>query len=108
MKDRGLIKWQGFILPELKSMIDQIEVDDIKVNKPVLDEGQLQEINDVLVESLQDERQIKLTLWLDGFIEDIAPVVVHKIDPYQRKLYVRYKAGQQIFFFDSLIGASVC
>lgn len=108
MKDRGLMKWQGFILPELQSMIHLIDIEDSKVNKPILDEDQLQEMNNALVESVQDERSIKLTLWLAGFIEDIEPVVVYKIDPYQRKLYVRYKDGKQVFMFDSLIGATMC
>ncbi len=105
MKDRGLLKWQPFVMPEQRSVMKKVYIDDAKMNKPIMDEGQLHEINDVLVQSLQDEREIKLTLWLDGFIEDIEPVIVYKIDPYQRKLYVKYKDGQQEFRFDSLIGA---
>ena len=108
MKDRGTIKWHPFIMPEHRSMLKQVYIDSLKIDKPSFDEDQLQEINDVLVKSFQDEREIKLTLWSDGFIEDIEPVVVHKVDPYQQKLYVLYKDGQQIFFFDSLIGASLC
>lgn len=107
MKDRGLIKWQPFIMPEQRSMLKHVYIDSLKINKPSLDEGQLEEINEVLVESVQDEREIKLTLWLDGFIEDIQPVIAYKIDPYQRKLYVRYKDGNQVFLFDSLIGANI-
>ena len=52
-----------------------------------------------------DETEIKLTLWLDGFIEDIKPVIVRKIDPYQRKIVVQYKNGQQSFWFESIINA---
>lgn len=105
MNDRGLIKWQGFFMPEHKSLLKIAEIEDMKSKKPILDEGNLQEINDFLVQSVQDELEILLTLWLDGFVEEIGPLVVYKIDPYQRKLYVRYKDGTQIFRFDSLIGA---
>jgi hypothetical protein len=102
--DRRLMKWQGFIMPEHKAMIKNAEIESLKATKPILDEGQLQEINDLLVMSMQDEEKIELSLWLDGFIEDFGPVIIHKIDPYQRKLYVRYKDGQQVLHFDSLIG----
>lgn len=105
MKDRGLMKWQGFFMPEHKALLKRAEWEGTKVKKPILDEGQLQEINDLLVQSVQDELEIVLTFWLDGFIEDIGPLVVYKIDPYQRRLYVRYKDGTQYFRFDSLIGA---
>lgn len=105
MKDRGLIKWQGFFMPEHKKMLKEAEIEDMKLKKPTLDEGQLQEINDLLVQSVQDELEIILTLWFDGFIEEIGPLVIYKIDPYQRKLHVRYNKGTQIFRFDSIIGA---
>ena len=97
MKDRGLIKWQPFIMPEQRSMMKQAEIDSLKINKPSLDEGQLQEINDVLVESLQDEMESKLTLWFDGFIEEIEPVIVYKIDPYQRNYMFDIKMGSKSF-----------
>jgi YolD-like protein len=107
MIDRGLRKWQPFIMPEQRSMIKQMHTNDLKIDKPILDEHQLYEINDVLVQSVLDEKEIKLSLWFDGFIKEIEPVIIYKIDPYQRKLYVRYKEGQQVFLFDSLIGAKI-
>jgi hypothetical protein len=52
-----------------------------------------------------DEKEIQLTLWFDGLIEEIKPVIVTKIDPYQRRLFVQYKDGQQSFWFESIISA---
>ena len=105
MRDRGFKKWQPFIMPENKGMYNKVFKDDLKLKKPILDEDQLHSINDVLVQSIMDETEIKLTLWLDGFIEDIKPVIVRKIDPYQRKIVVQYKNRQQSFWFESLINA---
>lgn len=105
MVDRGIKKWQPFIMPENKSMYNQVFKDDLKLKKPILDEDQLHSINDVLVQSVMEETEIKLTLWFDGFIEDIKPVIVKKIDPYQRKIVVQYKNGQQSFWFESIINA---
>lgn len=105
MIDRGLKKWQPSIMPENKGMYDKVFKDDLKLKKPILDENQLHSINDGLVQSIMDETEIVLTLWLDGFIEDIKPVIVRKIDPYQRKIVVQYKNGQQSFWFESIINA---
>ena len=105
MIDRGLKKWQPSIMPENKGMYDKVFKDDLKLKKPILDENQLHSINDGLVQSIMDETEIVLTLWLDGFIEDIKPVIVRKIDPYQRKIVVHYKNGQQSFWFESIINA---
>jgi hypothetical protein len=105
MVDRGIKKWQPFIMPENKSMYNQVFKDDLKLKKPILDEDQLHSINDILVQSVMEETEIKLTLWFDGFIEDIKPVIVKKIDPYQRKIVVQYKNGQQSFWFEPIINA---
>ncbi|KAA9012287.1 YolD-like family protein [Niallia endozanthoxylica] len=104
MGDRGLMKWNGFFMPEQKELIKQAYIESLKTAKPILDEGQLHEMNDLLIKSMQDYEPIKLTLWMDGFIKDFGPVIVHKIDPYQRHLYVLYKNGKQTFHFNSLIG----
>jgi hypothetical protein len=103
--DRGLKKWHPSIMPENKGMYDKVFKDDLKLKEPILDENQLHSINDGLVQSIMDETEIVLTLWLDGFIEDIKPVIVRKIDPYQRKIVVQYKNGQQSFWFESIINA---
>lgn len=103
--DRGLIKWNGFFMPEHKELLKQTYIEDLKTEKPALDEEQLHAMNDLFVMSIQDNEQLELTLWLDGFIELIRPVIIQKIDPYQRKLYVLYKGSKHYFHFDSLIEA---
>jgi YolD-like protein len=104
MNDRGLMKWNGFIMPEQKELIKQVYIENLKIEKPTLDEGQYHEMNDWLVRSMQDREPIRLKLWIDGFIRDFGPGIIHKIDPHQRSLYVQDKNGTQMFHFDSLIG----
>ncbi|WP_050632216.1 YolD-like family protein [Bacillus andreraoultii] len=105
MKDRGLKKWNGFFIPQHISMLKKFEIEDMKVQKPVLDEDQLHQINDILVESLMDREQIQLKLWLDGMIEEFGPFIATKIDPYQGKLYGLYQDDICSYSFDSIIGA---
>jgi hypothetical protein len=104
MMDRGLKKWNGFIMPEQKELIRQAYIENLKTEKPALDEGQLLEINDLLVRSMQNQEPIELKIWIDGFVRDFGPFIIHKIDPYKRNLYVQDRDGTQIFHFDSLIG----
>ena len=78
MIDRGLKKWKPFIVPENKGMYDKVFKDDLKLKKPVFDESRLHSINDGLVQSIMDETEIVLTLWLDGFIETSNQVIVRK------------------------------
>ncbi|WP_368731700.1 YolD-like family protein, partial [Mycobacterium tuberculosis] len=40
-------------MPEHKKMLREAEIEDMKLKKPILDEGQLQEINDLFVQSVQ-------------------------------------------------------
>lgn len=106
INDRGLKKWQGFFIPGHIGMLKKIELEDMKVKKPILDEDQVHEINDILVESLMDCKEIYLKLWLDGIIEELGPVIATKIDPYNRKLHILYKNNPNYIHFDNIIGAS--
>ncbi|MGG1689440.1 YolD-like family protein [Heyndrickxia ginsengihumi] len=105
MKDRGLKKWNGFFIPQHISMLKKFEIEDMNVQKPVLDEDELYQINDVLVESVMDREQIQLKLWLDGVIEEFGPFIATKIEPHQRKLYGLYEDDICSYSFDNIIGA---
>ncbi|MBU7595932.1 YolD-like family protein [Metabacillus halosaccharovorans] len=106
LKDRSLKKWAPFIMPEHKGLINSAFKESEKVKKPILDDYQIQEINTILVCSIQDQIEVKLTLWFDGFFEEIQPVLITKIDPYTRRLYVLYKDNHQHFSFDALVDVS--
>ncbi|MEL3958196.1 YolD-like family protein [Caldifermentibacillus hisashii] len=105
IRDRGTKKWQGFFLTNHVTMLKKMDIEDSKVKKPVLDEQQKLEINDLLVLSLQDNEPIKIKTWKDGFFKEYAPFTVTKIDPYTRKLIGEDGEGMQFVSFDSLMGA---
>lgn len=102
--DRGNKKWQGFFLTEHVIALREYNKNIMKVPKPELNEWELQDINDLLVLSLQDEEPIRITIWDDGHFEEIGPFVATKIDPYQRKLIGLCDGEQKILSFDSLVG----
>lgn len=103
LKDRKLMKWSPFFMAEHKDLLKKVESDLLKVEKPVLDEYKISDMNDVIVASIQDQVEVKLSLWKDGFIDSLEPVVVTKIDPVFRKMHVNYKKEQLKIPFDSLV-----
>ena len=54
LKDRGLMKWNGFFMPEHIEMLKQIQKDYYKLPRPILDDGQIEEIEQVLLISFEN------------------------------------------------------
>lgn len=74
-KDRGMQKWQGFILSEHTGMIIEEEYDYKKVPKPELDEQAYEQLGIVIMESLNYTTDIKVTYWKDGYYNVVIGVV---------------------------------
>lgn len=81
IRDRGLKKWQAAsFLPQQWTMLKGIYHDDTKVKKPVLDEQQLEDINIIVMESLNYTLPIKVSIWRNGFFIHFVGIVA-KVDP---------------------------
>lgn len=63
MNDRGHKKWTALMLPEHKERIQRWVQSQHDVRMPVLDADQLQEINDLILTSLQEQRQVQVTYY---------------------------------------------
>ena len=104
IKDRGLMKWQGFFMPEHVSSLKGIWHDDKKEDKPILDEYQLREMDEKIHTAMEFRLPLIFTLWFDGFFEEIEGVL-HYIDSVQNKLrIVDIKGDVQILDHDSVVG----
>ena len=57
----------GFFMPEHKSMVKKAKIESLQTSKPILDEMQLQEINDLLLQSVLEELEVIITLLPDVF-----------------------------------------
>lgn len=88
IRDRGLIKWQpASFLPQQWSMLKGIYRDDTKVKKPSLDEQELEEINILVIESLNYTLPIKVTIWRNGFFIHFVGTV-DKVDPINMCIHI--------------------
>jgi hypothetical protein len=55
IRDRGNIKWQGFFFPEHVKMLKDAQREYDKSPRPILDEGQIDDLEQLLSESLTNK-----------------------------------------------------
>ncbi|MEH7223837.1 YolD-like family protein [Bacillus sp. JJ1566] len=88
LKDRGKIKWgAAFMLPEMISAQSRIDWDTKKVEKPVLDENQLEEINQTICDAMEFSQELVFTLFERGDFKLLLGKV-HYVDQFANELRV--------------------
>lgn len=87
LKDRGKIKWQGFYMPEYIGLAKKIDWDNKKVEKPVLDETQLEEINQTICEAMEYNQELIFTIFVNGDFKLLIGKV-HQVDQLKIELRV--------------------
>lgn len=86
IKDRGNIKWQGFMMPEQIESLKDLYTDLERVEKPQIDNQQWEEINEVLHTAIEYHLPVVFTLWIDGFFEDVEGVI-HYINEVKKMVH---------------------
>lgn len=93
IRDRGKMKWQGaFFMPEHVKMLREIERDMMRMQKPLLDEYQIEEMERQICESMEFAQPVKLMVWRDGFTYDEIGRV-HYLDPLQKEVRLQTELG---------------
>ncbi|MFC3418610.1 YolD-like family protein [Salinicoccus hispanicus] len=65
---RGMIKWAPFAtMPEQFEKVASMIEDQVKVERPVLSDDRLEEMNRILKKALHDKRSIRVEYYYDGF-----------------------------------------
>jgi hypothetical protein len=106
IKDRGLMKWAPFqSLPEQWQMLKRNYEDDNKVSMPLLDDGELQQINNCIMQSLESQSPILLQLYDSGYLQELNGII-SKVDPYTKIVKIQDKSGsiKNIRFYQ-IVGA---
>lgn len=79
-RDRGTIKWTSLMLPQHVEMIKEVWKEDERIEKPILDEQQMEEIGFALQRALKDELTLEIQHY-NGFGFIYTKVKVTSIDP---------------------------
>ncbi|HCY3089420.1 TPA: YolD-like family protein [Staphylococcus aureus] len=102
---RGMIKWAPFAtLPEQFETIQQYIIDQNKITRPVLSDGQLAELNIRLHEALQYAQPVEVKFYNNGFVDSVR-LTIYRIDAinYEIDGYVyNQQQRQKISIFDIL------
>lgn len=103
------MRWESMrmILPEQKEALKQMELEDSKVPRPVLDEYELQEIGNSIQAAHKDHKLIEITYWKDGFIKKITGNVA-KIDTVYKRLKMNDTFGiSWQYDFKNIVGVQI-
>ncbi|MYL50241.1 YolD-like family protein [Halobacillus litoralis] len=65
-RDRGTIKWTSLMLPEHVEMVKKVWEEDKRIQRPILDEQQKDEISFILQRALHDSLPIEIKIY-NGF-----------------------------------------
>ncbi|MED0945416.1 YolD-like family protein [Bacillus mycoides] len=103
-RGRGMVKWQPFAsMPEQFAGIREILGELNKVSKPFITQDTKERIGQELIQSLQEEKEILISYFRDGFIHDEYITVVN-IDAPNKTVYYTDTFGLQTrLHFDEFV-----
>lgn len=86
-KGRGIVKWQAFkTMPEQYEQLEQYIQDQNKIEKPILDDDQLNELNNTLIFKMYNDPSIELRYFENGYIKTKVGYI-HKVDVHNGQLH---------------------
>jgi hypothetical protein len=107
LRDRGNIKWTSLMLPDHVSMLKRELVESKIVKKPVLDEQQIEDIENLICESMEFIFPLVFILYDDGFFREVEGDV-HCINPYNKQLHVKDLKGDTNFIrFEDIVDVKI-
>ncbi|MCP8625499.1 YolD-like family protein [Bacillus subtilis] len=97
-------RWeQKFILPEQRAALLNRKKEVQKIEKPILDEYQLEEMAHTIYEAMEFNSALVIRVYRDGFIEEVTGHI-HYIDEVKQRLHVKDLKGDTWFIaFETLL-----
>ncbi|MEC2062752.1 YolD-like family protein [Bacillus inaquosorum] len=106
LRDRGTIKWTSMMLPEHLTQLKQDLIDVSKIEKPSLDDQQIEEMDLLVSEALEFNKELQFKLFNKGFVKHIAGRV-HYINFEQQKLHVKDQNDNTVYInMNNIIGVT--
>ncbi|MDY3360369.1 MAG: YolD-like family protein [Clostridium celatum] len=85
---RGMKKWLSMAtIPEQYERLEQYIQDQNKIEKPLLSEDQIENINDTLASKMIDNTLAKIQYFANGYIKSVEGII-HKVDTLDSVLYI--------------------
>ncbi|TXF73867.1 YolD-like family protein [Bacillus subtilis] len=94
------------MLPEHLTQLKQDLIDASKIEKPSLDDQQIEEMDLLVSEALEFNKELRFKLFHDGFVENVTDRV-HYINFEQQKLHVKDQNDNTIYInMNNIIGVT--
>ncbi|MDH5159798.1 YolD-like family protein [Heyndrickxia oleronia] len=106
IRDRGMKKWHGFMMPEHIAAISELDLDGHRQAKPVLDEYQIEEMESRIHFAQESKIPVRMTVHIGGFADILVGTIV-KTDPITKE--VRLKVGELVekIRWSDLVGVEI-
>ncbi|WP_332274781.1 YolD-like family protein [Bacillus velezensis] len=106
LRDRGTIKWTSMMLPEHLTKLKQDLLDVSKMERPYLDEQQIEEIDILVSEAMALNKELKFKLFKEGVAEDLIGTVQY-LNYERHKLHVKDHHDQTVYItMNDIIGVA--
>ncbi|WBY47486.1 YolD-like family protein [Bacillus velezensis] len=106
LRDRGTIKWTSLMLPEHLTQLKQDLIDVSKIEKPSLDDQQIEEMDLLVSEALEFNKELRFKLFNNGFVENVTGRV-HYINFEQHRLHVKDQNDNTVYItMNDIIGVA--
>lgn len=100
IRDRGKMKWQGFLMPEHIGLLRQFAEDSYLVEKPMVDER--------IAFAMEYHLPIKITIWEAGRMAEVVGRV-HFVDPITKQLRIERDDGDfERLNMTDVVGVEIC
>ncbi|CAG9610788.1 YolD-like family protein [Pseudoneobacillus rhizosphaerae] len=108
IRDRGKMKWQSaFFMPEHVKMLKELRSDYQKINKPIVDESQIDEFEQKLCLALEHKQSITITIWEEGFFRMFIGSV-QKLDEWNKTIHLVEEDGcLTTIWFNQVVGVDL-
>ncbi|MDN4073621.1 YolD-like family protein [Fictibacillus terranigra] len=93
IRDRGKMKWQGMFIPQHVDALRGYDWDNTRIEKPTLDEQQLEEINDTICEAMEFSMAVEIAYYRSGVIE-VLTGHIHYLDVHNKHVRIVTKNGE--------------
>lgn len=99
LKDRGNIKWTGLMLTEHRKKLEEMYGFDKTIEKPILDEQQLERLDCLIKEAIKDQFNVKIVYYENRKLNEITGKLILK----NRSLYLDNKMLQKDNIIDVIL-----
>ncbi|MBM7651772.1 YolD-like family protein [Neobacillus cucumis] len=101
IRDSGMKKWYGFMMPENVKATRQMFSEDNKQPRPTLNEEQIEEMERLLQESLTQGSFVEITTWKDGYFTKRV-CKVKKVNPIEKNIVIEdeFNSKFKVGFFN--------